>query len=381
MAQKDPIVYSEAIIKHIGEFGMGIGLLRLLFALSIVFTHAGKVFGFNFADAAVAVESFYIISGFYMALILNEKYKKISSFFINRFLRLYPMYYTVLILTIVLGIKIPSMGTLNPITLLTLITTNLVIFGQDVMMFLGINAHGIFYFTSNFRAETLPAHLFLFIPQAWTIAIEITFYLFAPFLVRLKNNKLITLLGLSLWLRWFLATRGLSDDPWSYRFFPLELAFFILGILSYNIYRALEKRKKKTDRRITLTAVFLILGIIIFFQYIPLAYVVKQWAYYCILTLLLPLAFMHSQKSGPDRNIGDLSYPIYISHVFIMEAIRVYSPWLTSYLTFYHPQAYPVVIAAASIAFSWIVLFLIQRPIEKIRQKLALRTEFPITLK
>ena len=53
----------------------------------------------------IAVELFFIISGFYMSLILNEKYNtpdKILIFYKNRFLKLFPIYWTVLIFTITL---------------------------------------------------------------------------------------------------------------------------------------------------------------------------------------------------------------------------------------------------------------------------------------
>ena len=54
----------------------------------------------------VAVQAFYIISGFYMALILNTKYVGAGAYRVfigNRFLRIYPVYWVVLILTVVLS--------------------------------------------------------------------------------------------------------------------------------------------------------------------------------------------------------------------------------------------------------------------------------------
>ena len=50
------------------------GTIRLLLALFVVVTHTESFFGFNFTGGQVAVEIFFIISGFYMTMILNEKY-------------------------------------------------------------------------------------------------------------------------------------------------------------------------------------------------------------------------------------------------------------------------------------------------------------------
>lgn len=87
------------------------GTIRLLLAISVVIAHTSSIFGFNLVGDLLAVELFYVISGFYMALILNEKYvspKNVYKLFItNRLLKLYPAYWFILILMIgmsVLGI-------------------------------------------------------------------------------------------------------------------------------------------------------------------------------------------------------------------------------------------------------------------------------------
>ncbi len=83
------------------------GLFRLYLALSIAFQHSGKAWGLA---GRKAVEVFFIISGFYMALILTTgKYKEYKTFIVNRFLRLYPIYSVVAILTLILSFlfKIP----------------------------------------------------------------------------------------------------------------------------------------------------------------------------------------------------------------------------------------------------------------------------------
>lgn len=79
------------------------GVLRFLLAVSVVLAHSTDIFGFSLVNSVVAVQAFYIISGFYMTLILNEKYIGKSNsyrlFITNRFLRLYPIYWVVLLLT------------------------------------------------------------------------------------------------------------------------------------------------------------------------------------------------------------------------------------------------------------------------------------------
>ncbi len=54
------------------------GVLRLFLALSVLLGHTrGHGFlGLSFLDRELALQTFFIISGFYMALVLNEKYKK-----------------------------------------------------------------------------------------------------------------------------------------------------------------------------------------------------------------------------------------------------------------------------------------------------------------
>jgi len=83
-----------------------IGLLRLLLAVAVVFVHSGMNSVWTLTGATVAVETFFIISGFYMALVYNEKYAKTKmpywSFFSSRILKIYPMYYLVLVASFVL---------------------------------------------------------------------------------------------------------------------------------------------------------------------------------------------------------------------------------------------------------------------------------------
>src|SRR5258708_5802533 len=84
---------------------MYMGLFRLLFALSVVTAHSGPILGSSLIGGKMAVQGFFILSGFYMSLILKKKYSKKKNayklFITNRILRIYPTYFVVLFLSII----------------------------------------------------------------------------------------------------------------------------------------------------------------------------------------------------------------------------------------------------------------------------------------
>jgi peptidoglycan/LPS O-acetylase OafA/YrhL len=78
------------------------GLIRLLLAISVITTHSTSIFGLNFIQGQIAVEIFFMISGFYMALILIEKYNKKTDYKIfisNRLLKIFPTYWLILVIS------------------------------------------------------------------------------------------------------------------------------------------------------------------------------------------------------------------------------------------------------------------------------------------
>ena len=81
------------------------GTIRLLLAISVVVAHSNPIFGQRLWEGEIAVELFFIISGFYMALILNEKFNtfdKTVVFYKNRFLKLFPIYWSFLVFAFLL---------------------------------------------------------------------------------------------------------------------------------------------------------------------------------------------------------------------------------------------------------------------------------------
>ncbi len=68
------------------------GIIRTLLALGVLIGHSKAGFVLPLPGGMMAVQAFYIISGFYMGLVLTEKYSKkengYSLFITNRFLRI-----------------------------------------------------------------------------------------------------------------------------------------------------------------------------------------------------------------------------------------------------------------------------------------------------
>jgi len=83
----------------LGAFRTGLALLVVI--AHIQMDQAAQV-GFS-GGAIMAVRAFFLISGFYMALVLNGKYRNaIGSFYKNRIYRLYPLYLLILVITLVI---------------------------------------------------------------------------------------------------------------------------------------------------------------------------------------------------------------------------------------------------------------------------------------
>lgn len=363
------------------------GILRLILAISVVIAHSIAIFGFSFVGGQNAVQTFYIISGFYMSLILNEKYIKQNNsyklFITNRFLRLFPIYWVVLLLTLLgsIALYLYSSGVnsgrlhiysdyFNALSLwsyIYLVFSNIFLFGQDIVMFLGLDSvTGNLFLTNDFRNTTPQMHLFLFVPQAWTIGLELTFYLIAPFLVRRSFKVIAPIIGILFLLRLRLYDIGLDHDPWTYRFFPTELAFFLLGTISYKIYKRIQLMQFKTlylDLLLTFTVV-----VSLFFTWIPM---LNSYLYFVVIFTALPFIFYRTKDWYIDTYIGELSYPMYISHLFVLSMITALKV----------PQigGLGLTLTVATILFSILLNKLITKKVEKIRQRRVIHTADNIT--
>ena len=302
------------------------GLIRTLLALAVVLGHTESTL--KLVGGRNAVQMFYVISGFLISYVLVERrsYTSIKSFYVNRYLRLYPIYLVVGLLTLLscaLSMRPDFMATYQQAPLpavIGLILTNLVILGQDWIMFAGVKAQHWVWMV-DFRASEVPLWKGLLAPQAWTLGVELSFYLVAPFILR-RRSLLWALLVASLALRVGLIRAGIGmNDPWDYRFFPTELALFILGALTHQMVRPLYARWWGHDVLAKWTGVALgvVVLAVVAYPYVPLATLPKSALLFALFLPSLPLLFVLQSNNKVDRSIGELSYPIYICHWLVIE--------------------------------------------------------------
>jgi peptidoglycan/LPS O-acetylase OafA/YrhL len=294
------------------------GLFRLLLALSVALAHANLRYGL---PAAVAVQSFFLMSGFYMALVLDRRYREAWRFYANRALRLLPAYWVVALLTLLLATG-PDPSLLPATARWFLAAANTAVVGQDAVMFLGASADRGLYFAADFRQTDPQLWHYLLVPQAWSLGVEILFYLCAPVLVRCRTRVLVGLLAAALTARCLTYAAGFGADPWTYRFFPFELALFVAGICSFRAHRRWAGAVAARLSRLGGAATAGLIGLLVAYRWLPDATVgpvsAKSVAFFACLAAALPVAFLWSTSSRADRLLGDLSYPVFIGHWLVM---------------------------------------------------------------
>ena len=281
------------------------GFLRLFLALAVVAGHTSStVFRIPMPGAFDAVNFFFIISGFYMSMVLNTKYKNVSvkTFYLSRILRIFPMYFVGLLLMILINFyNIKNFfDTLTLTSKSFFIVTNTAIFGQDLP----------YTFCLSTQGPTCASPSGMTInPPAWSLAIELSFYLLAPLLV--KNSKLL-ICYLTTGLLYSISITYVdvptvneiynitSVFSLNYFFYPSSFIFFGLGVIAYR----LDESLMRFDLKYAIPFVLLLIQTNTNMSFwLPI-----------FLAFALPVVFKISRKSRMDRLIGEISYPVYILH-------------------------------------------------------------------
>ena len=349
------------------------GLIRVILAYSVVLGHSASVHGYFIVPADAAVTLFFIVSGFYMAMVLAEKYtgeNRLRQFYSARVLRLYPTYF--ISVALMIGVEWylhqrthgeytsswqSDSAALPWSVKLPLLVPNIALVGSDLPWIFHYGPKSGLHFTLGQELKNAPDAVrlgrYLLVPPAWSIGIELWFYLLAPFFILWRTRSLVILALISLAIR-----LGLEwHVPWSsYFFFPASLCFFVWGMLMYRAYRSERYVRVATQSRALVIFVGVVAAIV-FRQYIPF-YRNYDWMLYILFGSALPFLFQASKDWRLDRWVGNLSYPIYLVHASILLLLKV--GWGV--------DAGLAAILCSTIA-ALVLLVAVEQPLENVRQR------------
>lgn len=296
-------------------------LLRFVFAVIVFFVHTYELSRASELEwltqifsSAVAVQCFFVVSGF-LIFMSYENSASLGQYFDKRVRRIYPAYFTVVVLCALLGVLLSSMSWQDYYA------------SADFYRYLIANL--VFL---NFIQPALPGvfdanHLSAVNGALWTLKIEVMFYLSVPVIVWLLRRiglwpGLLLLYAASATYSYVLG--GLAGERGGLfielqRQLPGQLMYFVAGGALYYFFGWF---KPNANKLLLLAVIGLAieqafnLGIL---QAASLAVVVIYLAY--------ALPFL-----GNFGRYGDFSYGVYILHFPVLQTLLalgvfVVSPW------------------------------------------------------
>jgi peptidoglycan/LPS O-acetylase OafA/YrhL len=297
------------------------GSIRFLLALAVVAAHVAKLPFHLGVNSLLAVQAFYAISGFLIAFVWDIKYSRepnaIRSFYANRAARIYFMYWAILVLALLVGVifhlvtgswppYLPIDMTRSLQILFYQLVSNLTLTGSSVALWLGAE-NGSLYFTNNYASAPLQVWALLILSPAWTLELELWFYLLAPFILRLRLPWIVGLCAASFALRFAWYRVGHDVDPWSYRFFPFEIGVFLLGAIAYRI-----SKFTPSSRWVSLSVYVVTVAAV--GAYLPQYLTDHRFVFLMAFAAVLPMIFELTKNWPADRFLADMSFPLYLVH-------------------------------------------------------------------
>ena len=292
------------------------GMLRVFLAICVISAHTGS--GYNLGvGGRQAVILFYVISGFYMALVLSQKYigsNSVNKFYAARYTRLWFPYIPVLLLSLAILLYVGSLSNLSsvysgapPWLALLAIISNIFIVGQDLFWLISFtpdDVHFLPFGESGHNGKRLMLNGPLF-----SVGIELYFYLLAPFFVRsLKGASFLLIVGAV----WLIITSQLGFHRHiglQYHAAPSAFLYFGFGACVYHLCQSQGAVK---DVYCLLLSVLLMVfsssmvsGLLVVF-----------------LGLSIPQIFKLTKNNKIDGFVGEFSYLLYIIHTPLILLIK-----------------------------------------------------------
>lgn len=301
-----------------------------------------------------AVCSFFILSGYWITVMFSNKYSKkqkpLKVFYISRLRRLLPAFYmfTILAFTTWLFWDHTVIGQIKSLDL------------PDRIVFWASNTTLLTYYS-------LPK-VDIMVP-AWSLDIELEFYLLFPILFYISRNNYKVL------SRLFFVFLGLSfylcasyDSPWINNSLLTYLYLFILGMMIYYHKISFSAKAEK----ICVALLILVIAMQYIIPYAVQHFKITDSVYYTLISFVLVMlavpilansVLIHSDKQ--DKFWGEMSFMIYLSHWVLIRPYGILSQNVSTILHFVYMLLYLVFTFCLAIIVYW----LIDRPMERLRHQ------------
>ena len=282
------------------------GIYRFLLALNVVIFHLLDVP----AIGPFAVFSFFVLSGFLMTLIMKETYgyslSGLSKYAMNRFLRLFPSYWVLLLITI-LAIGLVGNSNSKAFHHAMFLPTTYSEWASNLSLI----------FWSQTPIEIVPRMA----PATWALTIELFFYLIIG--LGVSSSKVSTLTWVSVSVLYTIYFNLTSHIGLGYGTIWLASLPFSLGAMVYHFKNEISKLIEKLS-----------IGNLLFIAYITNLFVASlssnllnenlSWkvSFLSSILNLLISAVLTVHLFNIDRSLsrrwnsilGNLSYPVYVFH-------------------------------------------------------------------
>lgn len=330
------------------------GVLRTVLALIVMIGHLLD----KWEIGTYAVFGFYMISGYLMTCVMHDSYgfnlRGRSRFVLNRFLRLYPLYWCAAIISLLL-IALLGKGFVYGYNNAIRLPVSLADIAANLSMI----------YPKIFANEYKP----MLVPTTWAITVELFFY--AAICLGLSKTRLRVMVWLGLSLLYVVYCL-VADLGWRYRYFPIFAGSlpFAMGAFVYFMKRDGSPYMPDFLLRppVLLCGMFInMLAVFIFDYYFEMGFYVNAF-FSAVLCYQLAVGGVWGGLSARvDKLIGEFSYPIYLLH------------WqagiVASYLLFQAPlhqlsingfKALALAIVLVLLC-SFLLIYLLDRPVQKIR--------------
>lgn len=379
------------------------GYYRFLLAISVVYFHVG---GATWVIGRVAVMGFYVISGYLIFRVLDRRYSLapggVGRFYLNRLLRLVPLYVVISLATYVWVRAHGGSGIRFEGSELAYVSNAPLEHGFFDMLWGDLKPRT----TTSDGVEVLTFSPDM-IPQGWSIGIEFCFYLMAP--LGLLLYRLNRLAGLSLFagsVAYFLyaLTRDTSFGFFDNSIYKNALTTAFLFLFGGSLY-VLSNRWQRRAPFWAACVTMLLLAWWILAWSVPNVSVYlsepRVWLLligFGVVMLVSAIVIFSQPPTGKiarvDGFLGDLSYGIYLNHLLVATWMVgfnakaedwVGAPWNA---VFGRPNTlqFGVNAIVLSSVLSTVTFFAVERPLQRVRRSVrphadpALPVAWPATL-